>query len=579
MELSPVTTRARGVLPTQGHRPAGAPARRKARSVSQASTSTSTTVSEPQLVVDDVVVRYGPRLVLDGLALVAGAGERLGVVGENGSGKTTLLRVLAGTLEADHGTVTVHGEVGLLAQQVDAGSGRTVKDLLAGARREIDDLQLRRADLEAGIAARPDQTDLLDGYGEVLEALEGQDAWTVDSRLAAAVDGLGLSGLDGSRALASLSGGQRHRLALAALLVRQPTVLLLDEPTTHLDDEAVAFLEARLRDWRGVVVAVSHDRVLLDAVATSVLDLDPSLDGRATRSSGGYAAYLVAKAAARERWELAHRDWQDEHDRLAALAKGSAQRIGHDNRPARDKDKHAPHFFAQRVDAAVSRRVKDAQQRLAELDRNKVLKPPAPLRFSSAFVARTGDTVLIQVRDLHVPGRVDLEALDVIATTRLLVEGPNGSGKSSLLAAMTGRLEPARGSVLRAQGVRLGLLAQHTVWPDPTLNVLSVFASGRGGEVDDHVAALLDVGLVHPRELRTPVGQMSVGQQRRVALARLVVDDPDVLLLDEPTDHLSLTLVEELETALGERRGALVVVTHDRWLRKRWTGERLALSR
>ncbi len=254
---------------------------------------------------------------------------------------------------------------------------------------------------------------------------------------------------------------------------------------------------------------------------------------------------------------MAYRDWQDEHDRLTALARGSAQRIGHDNRSARDNDKYAPHFFGQRVDAAVSRRVKDAQHRLAELDRNPIPRPPAPLRFSSSFtdhVRATGDTVLVQVRDLHVPGRVDLEALDVTATTRLLVEGPNGSGKSSLLA-------------------------QHSVWPDPALNVLSVFASGREGELDDHVSALLDVGLVHPRELRTPVGQMSVGQQRRVALARLVVDDPDVLLLDEPTDHLSPTLVEELEAALGERQGALVVVTHDRWLRSRWPGDRVALSR
>ncbi len=542
-------------------------------------TTGSATTGLPQVVLDDLVVRYGPRLVLDGLGLVAGAGERLGVVGENGSGKSTLLRVLAGVVQPEHGVVRVHGDVGLLAQQVDAAGGRTVDDLLAEARREIDDLQARREALETAVGHRPDDEALLEEYGDVLEALEQHEAWTVGSRLDAAVDGLGLASLARSRPLATLSGGQRHRLALAALLVRHPAVLLLDEPTTHLDDDAVAFLEARLKEWSGVVVMVSHDRVLLDAVATSVLDLDPSLDGRATRSSGGYTAYLDAKAAARERWQLAYRDWQDEHDRLVVLARGSGQRIGHDNRTPRDNDKYAPHFFGNRVDAAVSRRVKDAQQRLADLDRNKVLKPPAPLRFSSSFSRRDGDSVLLQVRDLHVPGRVDLDALDVTATTRLLVEGPNGSGKSSLLAALVGRLEPARGSVLRARGTRVALLAQHTVWPDPSLNVLSVFAAGREGEVDDHVADLLDVGLVHPRELRTPVGEMSVGQQRRVALARLVVDDPDVLLLDEPTDHLSLALVEELELALGGREGALVVVSHDRWLRRRWAGDRLALDR
>ncbi len=403
---------------------------------------------------DDLVVRYGPRLVLDGLGLVAGAGERLGVVGENGSGKSTLLRVLAGVVQPEHGVVRVHGDVGLLAQQVDAAGGRTVADLLAEARREIDDLQGRREALEAAIGDRPDDVALLEEYGEVLEALEQHEAWTVGSRLDAAVDGLGLASLDRTRPLATLSGGQRHRLALAALLVRHPAVLLLDEPTTHLDDDAVAFLEARLREWSGVVVMVSHDRVLLDAVATSVLDLDPSLDGRATRSSGGYTAYLDAKAAARERWQLAYRDWQDEHDRLVVLARGSGQRIGHDNRSPRDNDKYAPHFFGNRVDAAVSRRVKDAQQRLADLDRNKVMKPPAPLRFSSSFARRDGDSVLLQVRDLHVPGRVDLDALDVTAATRLLVEGPNGSGKSSLLSALVGRA-----------GARAGLGAAGTWHP------------------------------------------------------------------------------------------------------------------
>ncbi len=240
----------------------------------------STTTGLPQVVLDDLVVRYGPRLVLDGLGLVAGAGERLGVVGENGSGKSTLLRVVAGLVPPEHGVVRVHGAVGLLAQQVDAAAGRTVADLLAEARREIDDLQARRGALETAVGDHPDDAALLEEYGDVLEALEQHEAWTVGSRLDAAVDGLGLASLDRSRPLASLSGGQRHRLALAALLVRHPVVLLLDEPTTHLDDDAVAFLEARLREWSGVVLMVSHDRVLLDAVATSVLDLDPSLDGR-----------------------------------------------------------------------------------------------------------------------------------------------------------------------------------------------------------------------------------------------------------------------------------------------------------
>jgi macrolide transport system ATP-binding/permease protein len=375
-----------------------------------------------------------------------------------------------------------------------------------------------------------------------------------------------------------LSGGQRSRLALAALLVARDDVLLLDQPTTHLDDDAVAVLESELSAWPGVVVAASHDRAFLDAVATAVVDLDPTRAERATRYRGRYTDYLAAKAAERVRWEQAHADWQAEVDRLTALTKAGNHRVGHSNREPRDNDKYAPHFFGQRQDAVVARRLRDARARLERLRAEPVPKPPAPLRFRAPTRSDSrSDGVLVSVREAVVPGRVRCDALDIAHDTRLLVTGPNGVGKSSLLALLAGELAPVRGRVLRARGVRVGLLAQETRWADPTGTSLSAFASGRAGDADEHVSALLDVGLLHPRELRTPVGRLSVGQQRRVALARLLVDDPDVLLLDEPTDHLSLALVEELEEALRRRPGPLVVVSHDRWLRRRWDGDVLPM--
>ncbi len=550
-------------------------------------TAPGTDVRSTQVSADGVVVRYGPRLVLDDVCLVAGGGERLALVGENGVGKSTLLRVLAGFQTPDVGRVVRHGSVGLLPQQVPVADGRTVAAALSEATAEVEALQSRRADLEARVSAGADPQ-ALDGYADVLAELDRVDAWTQQSRLAAVLDGLGLADVVARRPLGTLSGGQVSRLALAVLLVRRPSILLLDEPTTHLDGSALTLLEREVGQWPGVVVGVSHDRTFIDAVCTGVVDLDPALatgqtpaaEARPSRTRGAYSDHVASKAAARRRWEAAHAEWEAERERLRALTQegSSATTIGHGGREPRDNDKVAAHFFSQRVDAAVSRRVRDAQQRLEDHERRRVPEPPALLRFSAPATGTDAQGSLVEAQDVEVPGRLSRCSLRVTGSTRLLVTGANGAGKSTLLAVLAGHLAPGAGRITRAPGVRVGLLAQRTVWADPSLNALSAFAAGREGDVDEHVEALLGVGVLRPGELVTPVGELSVGQQRRVALARLVVTAPDVLLLDEPTDYLSLTLVDELEEALAARPGPLLVASHDRWLRHRWTGDRLVLS-
>jgi len=230
------------------------------------------------------------------------------------------------------------------------------------------------------------------------------------------------------------------------------------------------------------------------------------------------------------------------------------------------------------VQNQISRRVRNAGRRLAELEREQVRKPPEPLRFRAPAVAAAGATgLLLSARDLTVPGRLALDRLDVSAGDRLLVTGPNGAGKSTLLAVLAGRLPAAAGTVDRRRGLRVGLLTQDSPFDRPDRTVLETYALALGPERAEAVP-LRSLGLLAPRDTARPVGELSVGQRRRLALALLVADPPDVLLLDEPTNHLSPRLADELEEALGTGPGAVVVASHDRWLRARWPGLRLVLD-
>jgi macrolide transport system ATP-binding/permease protein len=525
----------------------------------------------------DVTKIYGGRRVLDGVTLTAAPGQRLGLIGENGAGKSTLLRVLAGREEADAGHVSGPPDLGFLEQEPALPATTTVQDVVDSALAEAQ-AGLRRLDELAGLlSARPAQPAVLAAYGQALSWAEHHQAWDADRRAELVLAGLGLAALVPERPLGTLSGGQRRRLELAALLVRRPAAVLLDEPTNHLDDQAVEFLQAHLRQLPGVVVVASHDRVFLDEVCTEVCDLDPSRAGL-VRYGGAYSGYLAEKRAERLRWEQA---WARRQDELAALRLSvavTARRVA-PGRPMRDRNKPAYDQHGARVQAAVSSRVRNARQRLAELLADPVPKPPAPLRFAGGALTAAGTETggpVLSARDVVVPGRLVLDRLDLPAGGRLLVTGPNGAGKSTLLAILAGRLRPACGTVSARPGVRVGLLQQDATFAGarPSDSPETIYRAVLG----DGVVPLAQLGLLAPAECGRPVVELSAGQRRRLALALLVAAAPEVLLLDEPANHLSLTLVSELEEALRAAPGAVVVATHDRWQRRHWDGDRLALS-
>ncbi|QWF84548.1 ABC-F family ATP-binding cassette domain-containing protein [Amycolatopsis sp. CA-230715] len=529
---------------------------------------------EAALIAHDLVRVLGHRRVLDGVSLTAAPGRRIGVIGENGAGKSTLVRLLAGTDHPDGGTVERPPDLGYLHQEMPFDPEATVADViddaLADARRNIAELDR----LAASLAEEPEDGRVLAEYAERLESAQRHGVWDADRRAGIALAGLGLGELRRERALSSLSGGERGRLALAALLVRRPAALVLDEPTNHLDDNAAAFLEGQLRDLPGTVVVASHDRAFLDAVCTDLVDLDPALDGP-VRYGGTYRDYLVHQRAERERWQ---RRYDEEQEELAALrdSLGVTAQAAAPNRAKRDNEKMGYGHAGGRAQNHVSRRVRATARRLDDLERRQVPAPPRPLRFRpDALADRAADGTLVSLRNVDLPGRLAVERLDVRATGRLLVTGPNGAGKSTLLLVLAGRLDPH--GVRRRPGLRIGLLDQDTAFGDSSCTARETYDRALGAERAESVP-LTSLGLLHVRDAGRPVAELSVGQRRRLALALLVARPPELLLLDEPTNHLSPRLCDELEDALGSGPGSVVLASHDRWLRSRWRGAEIRVE-
>jgi macrolide transport system ATP-binding/permease protein len=540
------------------------------------------TTSLAPLVAHGLVRTFAARPVLDGVDLVAAPGTRVGLIGENGAGKSTLLRLLAGRDLPDAGSIEMPDDLVYLPQEPELDRAGTVGTLLDDALRPLHDAVAELERLADRMAAGEDTAA---EYDRVLSWAVTHDAWDADRRAEVTATTLGVGELDRGRPVVTLSGGQRTRLALAAALVRRPACLLLDEPTNHLDDEALDLLERSLTEMPGVVVAASHDRTFLDRVATELVDLDAGAlgtDGHGGRRFGGsFNAYLDEQARTRRRWEETWAAQQEEIDRLREKTRIDLRSVAAGRGPT-DNDKFIHAFKGANVERARARRVHDAERRLETAEREALPKPPAPLRFRGALTVSSGSGLAVSVRGLRVDGapgappRVSLDVLDVPAGEKLLVSGPNGSGKSTLLAVLAGVLAPDAGRV--DVGARRVSFVEQDPDVGPLDRAAGVAYEALVGATTAEEVPLRTLGLLHPRDHGTAVGALSVGQRRRLALAVAVATGPDLLLLDEPTNHVSLRLASELEEALGQAAGTVIVTSHDRWLRARWEGPTLALG-
>nr|WP_028477163.1 ABC-F family ATP-binding cassette domain-containing protein [Nocardia sp. CNY236] len=514
---------------------------------------------------------FHDRTVLDAVNCSLGAGERTGIIGENGSGKSTLLRLFAGCEQPDQGEIVVHAEggVGYLAQDEQLPAHLSVGQVIDQSLHELRWIEGRMRHLEREMSTGGKSH--LDEYAELTTVFELRGGYDADARVERALHGLGLGVVARDRAVGELSGGEQVRLRLAALLAAAPEVLLLDEPTNHLDDDALTWLEDHLRTRRGTSVTVSHDRTFLERVATTLLEVDS--DRRCVvRHGNGYRGYLAEREAARQRWIQTHLRWQNETDDLREAIATTARQVA-PGRPIKDNNTLAYHRAGGRVQKSLAGRVRNAEERLRRLLADPVPPPPQPLQFKAVPPAGRATGVVLDAIDIAVDGRLAPTSVRVSAGERLLITGPNGAGKSTLLRVLADELTPDCGTVIRRG--RAGYLAQEPGPAVPGQTVLSAFAQGKSGLPDDHTERLLSLGLFTRAQLTNRVENLSSGQRQRLELARLVSEPSELLLLDEPTNHLSPGLVEELEAALVDYRGALVVVSHDRQLRDHWRGARL----
>jgi len=537
--------------------------------------------------VDGVTHSYGEHPVLTDLTMIIDKKDRLGLIGENGVGKSTLLRIMSGAEDPNIGRVVRPVRTGMLWQEVQFLPSDTVNDLIEGGLTGLRAVEAELDDAAHALSLDATLNDALASrqanarYARALAAAEAADVWNVEPRRDELIAGLGISGIPLDRRLDEVSGGQRSRFALAALLLGRPLALLLDEPTNHLDDNATDFLRKQLINWRGPVVFASHDRAFLDEVATVLVDIDPTRDGL-VRFSGTYTAYLTEKAAERKRWEHQFRSEQAELQRLEYTLSVTAREVSNDF-GRKDNDKVGFDFKAGNVERAVARRVRNAEAHYLDLEENQVWAPPSVLSFGGipkGAQLLEGDEPFMELTSARVADRLAIDSFVIKPNSRLLITGPNGAGKSTLLSVLAGaiKLDKTTGGTLhKRKGLRVAMLEQDVHFAEPHLTARTIYEL-TVGEKRAEALPLSSFGLLVARDIDRPIGGLSIGQQRRLALALIIAKPPHVFLLDEPSNHLSLTLASELEDALGTYPGAVVVASHDRWLRERWTGSRMALS-
>jgi ATP-binding cassette subfamily F protein 3 len=523
------------------------------------------------LQVNNIHKAYGDEVILSGATFTLNHGDRAGLVGPNGCGKTTLLRIIMGEERADQGSVSWQPpdlRIGYLEQALAYPEGATVgtamRGELAQAERAVRELAERMAS-----ASGAELEQLMAAYAEALERFEAGGGYRAEAQVDAVLTGLGLDGLDQQTPVEILSGGQKTRLGLARLLLDHPQLLLLDEPTNHLDIAALEWLESFLGEYDGAILIVSHDRTFLDRTVRTILELDP-ISHELGVYPGDYTAYVAAKE---REYEQLMASYKEQQERIEQYYRAITGLEGY----ARSIEQGTIDFAPRKIAKGIARKATVQKRRLERLleSEDRIEKPKRTWQMKLDFAdtpSSSQDALALEGLSMAFGDHMLFEDVNLTLHDgeRVVLTGPNGSGKTTLLRIVMGQLEPLAGRARLGPSVVVGYYSQEQETLDWSADPFTEIRRVAADMSDTEVRGFLHYFLFSGDDVFLPVRALSYGERARLALAKLVAQGCNLLILDEPINHLDIPSREQFERGLSHYDGTVLAVVHDRYFIERF---------